>query len=113
MADPPWQWLNHHRIIEAVIGLGPDARVDVADALDHVLAKPFEPLGVEITTLKIESQHLERRVAWLPHDLFMTYRPYLDGPMPHRGRHIVVLAVSTMQDLFEALNAETDTDDDD
>jgi hypothetical protein len=104
MADPGWQWLNHYRILDAILPLGPDARVDVADALDRILARPYEPEGVELTVLKVDGSHLERRVGWLPHDLFITYRPYLDGPPPYVGRHVVVLAVTDMRDVFEELD---------
>lgn len=99
----PWKWLNAHLLVDILQALGPDERDDVLAALDDVLESPFDPSWVEIHTFQSGADGRERLVGWLPHDLVLTYRPYVNGPPPYAGKHVSILAFNRVEDLLNEM----------
>lgn len=92
--------MNHHHIVDALQVASVDVRDDVLEALDDVLASPFEPTAVEVHVFQAGAGGRERWVAWLPHGYVITYRPFLNGPPPLAGKHVAVHSFDRIDDLF-------------
>lgn len=76
-------------MVDGLSDASDEVRADVADALDDILASPFEPTITEVHRMHASAR--ERWLAWLPHGYVLTYRPHVDGPPPLLGNHVSVL----------------------
>lgn len=102
-----WKWLNEWRIVERLAEhREPEEVDDILDALEEVIKAPFEPNGLDAYCLPSTSTRPERWVAWLPKQFVLTYRPYVNGPPPHAGKHVVVLAFNSFADIVRELGPE-------
>ena len=91
-----WSWLNEHHIRAALAAVDQETWDVVTDALDAFIESPMESGVVDVQQLEGQQGRLDRWVAWLPRGFVLTYRPYVNGPPPHAGKHVVVLDMRTL-----------------
>jgi hypothetical protein len=100
--EPPWRWLNHHKIVKALEQVGEPTRSLIEEALGELSTDPYQPYGVEVHVMH-QPDGVERRIAFLPGDFILTYRIWLRSPPPLAGKSIGVLSLRQLSEFFDDL----------
>ena len=95
-----WAWLNHGLLLAAFHRMKTTAEHErVIDALEAVLSSPLDPFDIDVHLMHGRPPASEDRwVAWLPDGWYLVYRPYVDGPAPFVGNHVVVLGMKNIRE---------------